>query len=139
MIIYIYIYIYIPRSASRPCPSGTPPARGPRSRAENSSHYQLRVDVATFGNILHTFPHENPLGLKIPPTTSYSSVAKQAVTRGLLTKWVIPTLFLRGRSGSGPFAVAALWLPAHGPLPGLTATPAERQVVQIIRSSGKSA
>ena len=31
-------------------------------------------------------------GLNISPTTSYSLFNKQAVTRGLLTKWVIPTL-----------------------------------------------
>ena len=36
-------------------------------------------------------------GRQVPPTNSYSLVTKQAVTRGLLTKWVIPTLL---RSGS---------------------------------------
>ena len=50
-------------------------------------------------------------GQKIPPTTSYTLVTKQAVTRGLLTNRVIPSLFLTGQSGSGSFVVVALWLP----------------------------
>lgn len=49
--------------------------------------------------------------LKIPPTTSCSLVTKQAVTRGLSTKWVVPTLLLAGASGSGSFAVVILRLP----------------------------
>ena len=32
-------------------------------------------------------------GRQFPPTTSYAIVTKQAVTRGLLTKWFIPTFF----------------------------------------------
>ena len=32
-------------------------------------------------------------GQIIPPTTTYSLVTKQAATGGLLTEWVIPTLF----------------------------------------------
>ena len=45
------------------------------------------------------------------PTTSYSLVTKQAVTRGLLTKWVIPFLSLTGTTGSASFVVVVLWLP----------------------------
>ena len=43
-----------------------------------------------------------------PPTASYSLVTKHAVTRGLLTKWVIPTLVSNRKRwqwlfcGSGP-------------------------------------
>ena len=50
-------------------------------------------------------------GQKIFPTTSYSLVTQQAVTGGLLTKWVIPTLCLTGKSGGGSFVVVVLWLP----------------------------
>ena len=52
-------------------------------------------------------------GQKIPPTTNYSLVTKQAVNKGLLTKWVIPTLLLTGKSGSGSFVVVVLWLPDY--------------------------
>ena len=45
-----------------------------------------------------------------PPTPSYSLVTKQAVTRGLLNKWDIPTLFLTGTSGSGSFEVRPISL-----------------------------
>ena len=48
-------------------------------------------------------------GGNVPPTTSYCSlVTTQAVTRGLLTKLVIPTFFLAGKSGSGSFVVVVL-------------------------------
>ena len=47
-----------------------------------------------------------------PPTASYSLVTKQAVRRGLLTKWVIPTLFLAEESDSASFVLAVLRLPA---------------------------
>ena len=50
-------------------------------------------------------------GLKVPPTTSYSHVIKQAVSRGLLTERAIPTLSLRGQDGSGLSVVVVLWLP----------------------------
>ena len=49
---------------------------------------------------------------EISPATSYSLVIQQAVTRGVLTKRVIPTLLLTGTSGSGLFVVVVLWLPA---------------------------
>ena len=53
-------------------------------------------------------------GRKSSPTTSYSLVTKQALTRGLFSKWVIPTLWLTGTSGSGSFVVVVLWLPDAG-------------------------
>ena len=52
-------------------------------------------------------------GRKSTPTTSLSLVSKQAVTRGLFTKWVIPTLLLTRRRGGGSFVVVVLWLPNH--------------------------
>ena len=59
-------------------------------------------------NVMECYAIQGP---KVPPTTSYSLVTKQAVTRGLLTKRVIPTLLLTGTSGSGSFVVVVLWLP----------------------------
>ena len=49
----------------------------------------------------------------LPHTTSFSPDTKQALTRGLLTKWVIPTLFLTKQTCSGSFVVVVLWLPVH--------------------------
>ena len=50
-------------------------------------------------------------GQKIPPTTSDSLVTEKAVTRGLLTTWIVPAFVLVGQSGSGSFVVVVLWLP----------------------------
>ena len=57
--------------------------------------------------------HVRIQGLNISPTTSYSILTKQAVTRGLLTKRVIPTLSFREENGSGSFVVVVLWLPVY--------------------------
>ena len=68
-------------------------------------------------------------GQRIPPTTRYS--LEKAVTRGLLTKWVIPYLFLSGRSGSGSFVAVVLWLSAYvsSGLLGITRGQGHRKVV----------
>ena len=60
------------------------------------------------------FLHDRSQGQKIPPTTSCSLVTKQAVARGLLTKWVVPSLLLTGTSCGGSFVVVVLWLPEEG-------------------------
>ena len=68
-----------------------------------------------------------------PPTTSYSLVTKQAVTRGLLTKWDIPTLLLTGTSGSGSCVVVVLWLPAKNEPQPLSPQKSSRTVLRSLQ------
>ena len=60
-------------------------------------------------NNTHTEKHQSRA--EDPPTASYRLVAIQAVTRGLLTKRVVPTISLTGTGGSVSFVVVVLRLP----------------------------